>query len=127
VPGSSAWFTGGIIAYDNAVKTRGLGVSPALIKKHGAVSAECAAAMAHGARKAAGAGIGVAITGIAGPGGGTTAKPVGLVHVAVSGPGREFRARRLDIHGPRESVRSRAVTAAMSLLKEVLDASVGVS
>lgn len=121
VPGSSAWFQGGVIAYANSVKTRGLGVSAAILKKHGAVSAECAAAMAAGARKAAGARLGVAITGVAGPDGGTKEKPVGLVFVAVSGPGKASAVRKLDIHGPRESVRSRAATAALALLKETLD------
>jgi nicotinamide-nucleotide amidase len=121
VPGSSAWFHGGVIAYDNSVKTRLLGVSAALIKRHGAVSAECAEAMAKGARKAAGTDIGVAITGVAGPDGGTKAKPVGLVFVSVYGPGGARRARRHDIHGPREAVRARAAGAALALLKEALD------
>jgi nicotinamide-nucleotide amidase len=121
VPGSSAWFRGGVIAYDNSVKSKLLGVSAALLKKRGAVSQECAEAMARGARKAAGADLGVAITGIAGPDGGTKEKPVGLVHLAVSGPGRALRARRLDIHGPRESVRARAAGAALALLKEAVD------
>jgi nicotinamide-nucleotide amidase len=121
VPGSSAWFQGGVIAYDNSVKTRLLGVSAALLKKHGAASAECAAAMAKGARKAAGADIGVAITGIAGPDGGTKAKPVGLVYISVYGPGGALRARRQDIHGPRDAVRARAAGAALALLKETLD------
>ncbi len=120
VPGSSAWFKGGVIAYDNSVKTKLLGVGARLLAKHGAVSAECAAAMARGARKAAGADVGIAITGVAGPDGGTKAKPVGLVHVAVSGPGAALLAKRLDIHGPRESVRSRAASAALALLKEAL-------
>jgi len=122
VPGSSAWFQGGVIAYDNAVKTRLLGVSAALLKKHGAVSEECAAAMAKGAAKAAGADMGVAITGIAGPDGGTKDKPVGLVHIAVYGPAGARRSRRHDIHGPREAVRARAAGAALALLKEALDA-----
>ncbi|MDD5302948.1 MAG: nicotinamide-nucleotide amidohydrolase family protein, partial [Elusimicrobia bacterium] len=122
VPGSSAWFRGGVIAYDNSVKTKLLGVRAALLKKHGAVSAECAEAMAKGARKAAGADIGVAITGVAGPDGGTKEKPVGLVFVSVYGPGGARRARRHDIHGPREAVRARAGGAALALLKETLDA-----
>ena len=121
VRGSSAWFHGGVIAYDNAVKTRRLGVSAALLKRHGAVSAECAQAMARGARRAAGAGIAIAITGVAGPDGGTKDKPVGLVYVAVSGPGAASASKRHMIHGPRETVRSRAVSAALALLKETLD------
>ncbi len=121
-PGSSAWFRGGVIAYDNSVKTKLLGVRAALIRRHGAVSEECAKAMASGARKSAGAAIGVSITGVAGPDGGTKDKPVGRVHVAVSGPGALLRAKRLDILGPRDAVRARAAGAALALLKETLDA-----
>lgn len=122
VPGSSSWFHGGVIAYDNSVKTGLLAVSARLIGKHGAVSDECAGAMANGARKATGASIGIAVTGVAGPDGGTKDKPVGTVHIAVSGPGRALRARRHEMHGPREAVRARAVGAALALLKETLDA-----
>ncbi|MBI2387721.1 MAG: CinA family nicotinamide mononucleotide deamidase-related protein [Elusimicrobia bacterium] len=121
VPGSSAWFHGGVIAYDDSVKTGLLGVSAALLKKHGAVSEECAAAMAKGACRAARTDVGVAITGIAGPDGGTKEKPVGLVYVSVYGPGGALRARRHEINGPREAVRSRAAGAALALLKEALD------
>jgi nicotinamide-nucleotide amidase len=113
--GSSAWFKGGIIAYANSVKIRQLGVPARIIARRGAVSAECAAAMAAGVRRALRADIGVSITGVAGPGGGTKEKPVGLVFVAVSGPGRASSSRRLEINGPRDSVRSRAVTAALRL------------
>lgn len=122
VPGSSAWFQGGVIAYSDRVKSKLLGVSPALIRRHGAVSEQCARAMAAGARKAAGADIGVAITGVAGPDGGTKDKPVGRVHVAVSGPGALLRSKRLDILGPRDAVRARAAGGALALLKETLDA-----
>jgi nicotinamide-nucleotide amidase len=121
VRGSSAWFHGGVIAYDNMVKMKLLGVSAALLRRHGAVSAECAEGMARGARRATGTDVGVAITGIAGPDGGTKEKPVGLVHVAVSGPGAGVASKRHLIHGPREAVRSRAVSAALALLKETLD------
>jgi len=116
VAGSSAYFLGGVIAYANAVKIRELGVPASLLARHGAVSAECAAAMARGVRRALGAGVGVAVTGVAGPGGGTKEKPVGLVFVAVSGPGRAERVRRHEINGPREAVRGRAVTAALRLV-----------
>ncbi|MBI2787213.1 MAG: competence/damage-inducible protein A [Elusimicrobia bacterium] len=121
VPGSSAWFQGGVIAYDNSVKTKLLGVSAALLEKHGAVSEECAGAMARGACTAARADVGVAVTGIAGPDGGTKDKPVGLVWISVYGPGGALRARRHDIHGPRDAVRARAAGAALALLKEALD------
>ena len=115
VPGSSAYFLGGIISYANSVKASELAVPAGLLKKHGAVSAECAAALARGARRSLGANIGVSITGVAGPDGGTKEKPVGLVFVAVSGPGRAEAVKRLEIHGPRDAVRSRAVTAALRL------------
>jgi nicotinamide-nucleotide amidase len=115
VAGSSDYFLGGTIAYANAVKVRALGVPRALLARRGAVSEECAAAMARGVRRATGASVGVAVTGIAGPGGGTKEKPVGLVFVAVSGPGARAAVRRLRIHGPREAVRSRAATAALRL------------
>ncbi len=121
VSGSSSWFNGGVIAYANSVKTRALQVSSRLLKNHGAVSAQCSQAMAYGVRKATGAGIGIAVTGIAGPGGGTSDKPVGTIFVSVSGPGRALRTCQHAFHGPRDAVRSRAVSAALSLLKEVLD------
>ena len=115
VPGSSAYFLGGVMSYANSAKTRLLGVPAKILSKHGAVSPECAAAMARGARRALGADLGVAITGVAGPGGGTKEKPVGLVFVAVSGPGRAETIRRFEINGPRDAVRSRATTAALRL------------
>jgi nicotinamide-nucleotide amidase len=122
VPGSSAYFLGGIISYANSVKTRRLGVPSRLLAKHGAVSAECAAALARGARRAIAADVGIAITGVAGPDGGTKDKPVGLVFVAVSGPGRARAVKRLEINGPREAVRSRAATAALRLAFDRLTA-----
>ena len=86
VPGASAVFRGGVIAYANAVKQRLLGVPAELLAVHGAVSDPVAQAMAEGARRATGADWALAITGVAGPGGGSEAKPVGLVHLAVAGP-----------------------------------------
>ncbi len=115
VAGSSSFFLGGIISYANSVKVGQLGVPSKLIARHGAVSAECAAAMANGVRKALRADIGVAITGVAGPDGGTKEKPVGLVYLAVSGPGRAQTVKKIEINGPREAVRGRAVTAALRL------------
>lgn len=120
VAGSSAYFLGGVIAYANAVKVRGLGVPSRLLARHGAVSEECASAMALGARRETGASLGIAVTGIAGPEGGTAEKPVGTVFVAVSGPGRSGRVLRLDVPGPRENVRSRAATAALRLAYDAL-------
>ena len=121
VAGSSAWFNGGIIAYANDVKRLSLNVPSSVLKKHGAVSEQCAAAMALNVRRSLRSDIGVSITGVAGPGGGTKDKPVGLVHIAVSGPGRRASSRRLEINGPREAVRSRAVTAALRLAFDAIE------
>jgi nicotinamide-nucleotide amidase len=87
VPGASDVFVGGVIAYANSVKQALLGVPAALLEQHGAVSDPVAVAMAEGARRATGATWGIAVTGIAGPGGGSEAKPVVLVHIAIAGPG----------------------------------------
>lgn len=86
VPGASEVWLGGVIAYANSVKQQLLGVPAALLEQHGAVSDPVALAMAEGARRLTGATWGVAVTGIAGPGGGSAAKPVGLVHIAIAGP-----------------------------------------
>jgi nicotinamide-nucleotide amidase len=86
VPGASDVFLGGVIAYANAVKQALLGVPAATLAAHGAVSDPVVQAMAEGARRATGATWGLAITGIAGPAGGSTEKPVGLVHLAMAGP-----------------------------------------
>ena len=87
VPGASDVFVGGVIAYANSVKQALLGVPAAQLEQHGAVSDPVAVAMAEGARRTTGATWGIAVTGIAGPGGGSDAKPVGLVHIAIAGPG----------------------------------------
>jgi competence/damage-inducible protein CinA-like protein len=118
-PGSSAWVLGGVTAYANAAKEQLLGVPAEVLAEHGAVSPEVAAALADGARSRFGADIGVGITGVAGPGGGTPEKPVGTVHVCVTGPeGRALRALRLP--GSRSAVRERSVTMAMHLLRVLL-------
>ncbi|HSS74590.1 MAG TPA: competence/damage-inducible protein A [Gaiellaceae bacterium] len=119
VAGSSDVFLGGVVAYSNAVKEAELGVSPALLEVHGAVSAEAAAAMAAGARERLGADVAVAVTGIAGPGGGTAEKPVGLVFLHAETPegghGLEF-----TLPGDRETIRSRATVAALHLVRRLL-------
>jgi competence/damage-inducible protein CinA-like protein len=118
-PGSSAWVLGGVTAYANSAKEQLLGVPSAVLAEHGAVSPEVAVALADGARRRFGADIGVGITGVAGPGGGTPDKPVGTVHLCVAGPdGRELRALRLP--GSRTVVRERSVTMAMHLLRASL-------
>ncbi|WP_092198536.1 competence/damage-inducible protein A [Blastococcus tunisiensis] len=117
--GSSAWVLGGVTAYANSAKQQLLGVPPAMLAEHGAVSPEVAGALADGARARFGADVGVGITGVAGPGGGTADKPVGTVHVCVSTPaGRVARALRLP--GSRAAVRERSVTMAMHLLRGAL-------
>jgi competence/damage-inducible protein CinA-like protein len=117
--GSSAYVLGGITAYANSAKEQLVGVPAEMLAQHGAVSPEVAVALAEGARARFGAEIGVGITGIAGPGGGTADKPVGTVHICVAGPdGREARA--LQLPGSRTAVRERSVTMAMHLLRQVL-------
>ena len=123
VPGSSEAFDRGFVTYSNAAKTALLGVPEALLAEHGAVSEAVARAMAEGALEAAGAGVSVAITGVAGPGGGTAAKPVGLVHFAAARRGRPtlHRERRFGDLG-RSEVRRRSVIEALTLLCEALGA-----
>jgi nicotinamide-nucleotide amidase len=116
IPGASDTLLGGVIAYANEVKQELLGVPVALLAEHGAVSAECAAAMAAGARAATGAEVGIAVTGVAGPGGGTALKPVGLVYLHVSAPGTE-RGQELHLHGGRSQVRELAAIAALQLVR----------
>jgi competence/damage-inducible protein CinA-like protein len=119
VPGASAFLERGYVTYSNASKVELLGVDPALLASAGAVSAETAAAMAGGARRAARTDIGVAITGIAGPDGGTPEKPVGLVFIATEGPAGE-RVRRIHFLGARERVRFQASQAALEMLRRGL-------
>lgn len=121
VPGASAWFPGGIVAYDNAVKTEALGVPGKLIAARGAVSPEVAERMADGIRQRFGAGIGLATTGIAGPGGGSPEKPVGTVYIGLSFADR-LDARALFLRGDREAVRRQTVLRA---LEAALDAIAG--
>ena len=120
VPGASDVFVGSIVAYANAVKEVGLGVPRELLAEHGAVSAEVAAAMAEGVRSRLGADIGVAVTGVAGPGGGSDGKPVGLVFAHVAGPDGE-RAVRTEFPGDREMIRGRATAAALHLVRRLLE------
>jgi nicotinamide-nucleotide amidase len=119
VAGASDVFRGAVVSYDNEVKLAQLGVPEETLVAHGAVSAETAAAMAEGARRSLGADVTIAVTGIAGPRGGTAEKPVGLVHLHVAGPGRGL-ARELHLSGDREAIRRRATAAALHLLRELL-------
>ncbi|HEY8167016.1 MAG TPA: competence/damage-inducible protein A [Gemmatimonadaceae bacterium] len=118
IPGSSDVFVGGVIAYDNAVKVSFLGVPTALIDRHGAVSGEVATAMAKGIVDSLGTDVGVAITGVAGPGGGTEEKPIGLVWIAIQGVINE--CRQLRLFGDRREVRQRAAQAALDMVRRGL-------
>ena len=117
VPGASVFFLGGIVAYGNAVKTAQLGVPENLLAAHGAVSEPVAQAMAEGVRGRFGTDFGVAVTGIAGPTGGTPAKPVGLVYVAVAQEGQNQLARHV-FEGSRASIKEQTAEAALVLLWE---------
>ncbi|REJ78850.1 MAG: competence/damage-inducible protein A [Acidobacteria bacterium] len=116
VPGASGYFAEGFITYSNEAKSDLLGVDEALIKKHGAVSAEVAEAMAKGARERSGATYGVSTTGIAGPTGGTDRKPVGTVYIGIAGP-HHSKAILLNLPGDRNLVRWRTSQAALDVLR----------
>jgi nicotinamide-nucleotide amidase len=118
--GSSDYFKGAIVAYSNGVKTAQAGVAGELIDRHGAVSQEIAEALADGARSRLEADVGVGVTGVAGPGGGTEEKPVGLVWLSVSGPGAQRLTRSVNLPGGRFDVRDRATTVSMHLLRRAL-------
>jgi nicotinamide-nucleotide amidase len=116
VAGSSRYFLGSVVAYDNEVKAKLLGVSRSTLLNYGAVSARVAEEMAIGARRLFGADLTVSTTGIAGPTGATAEKPVGLVYLGLAGPGGETHLRRLFPGRSRESVIGRSVTAALWML-----------
>jgi nicotinamide-nucleotide amidase len=120
VPGSSAYFKGAVVAYDNEVKTRLLGVGAALLASVGAVSEEVSRAMARGAREALGADVGIATTGIAGPSGGTEAKPVGLVHFAVATRAGEAHLERLFRGYDRTRIKRASAWTAMRLALDAI-------
>ena len=119
VPGSSKYFIEGVVAYANDAKTRTLGVEPMLLLEHGAVSAQVAEAMAEGIRKKAGTDFGLSVTGIAGPGGGTEEKPVGLVYIALADEVKTEH-RKIQLPGDRQLIRWRASQAALDLLRRRL-------
>ena len=120
IPGSSVYFKGGVICYDNAVKQSLLGVPHELFERHGAVSPEVAQAMARGVSCALKAGIGLSITGIAGPDGATPDKPVGLAYIAIAAPGLE-RTRRCLENGDRWANKAAFADAALRLALEYLE------
>lgn len=119
-PGASPYFAGGVVAYANEAKTELLGVDPGLIERHGAVSPEVAGAMADGALERFGADYAIAVTGVAGPDGGTEDKPVGYVcWSAKSATGGEL-ARDIQMPGDRAAIRERSTTVALHLLRRLL-------
>jgi nicotinamide-nucleotide amidase len=119
VPGSSDVFVGSVVAYANEIKESELGVPAALLAEHGAVSAEAAAAMASGVRERLRADVSVAVTGIAGPGGATPAKPVGLVYLHGETPDQS-QGIEFQLPGDRETIRTRTTVAALHLLRRLL-------
>jgi nicotinamide-nucleotide amidase len=119
VPGSSRYFLGGAITYADELKTLYAGVPPHLIDQHGAVSKEVASAMADGVRAETGATIGIGITGVAGPGGGSEDKPVGLVYIAVSDANKTEVVER-KFPGDRDRIRWYASQQALDLVRRRL-------
>ena len=120
VPRSSDHFLGGIVSYSNAAKEELLGVPAGLLERTGAVSAEVAEAMARGAMERFGAGLGVGITGVAGPGGGTEEKPVGYVCICVADADGNVLARDPKLPGSRDDVRDRSASVAMHMIRRLL-------
>jgi len=120
IPGSSDVFVGGVIAYADQVKVRELGVSQRSLDEHGAVSEQVVREMAAGARRKFAVDVALAITGVAGPGGGTPEKPVGLVWVCVA-VDKQIEARKIQSWGDRQEIRYRAAQAAMELARRLLD------
>lgn len=119
--GSSTFYVGGVVTYADAAKADLLGVSPETLERHGAVSAQVAVAMAEGVRERLGCDYGVAVTGVAGPEGGSDAKPVGLTYVATAGP-HGHEVRRHLWQGDRTANKEHSAGAALQLLLEVVAA-----
>ena len=118
--GSSAWVLGGVASYANSAKEALVGVPSEMLESYGAVSTQVAAALAEGARSRFGADVGVGITGIAGPGGGSPEKPVGTVHLCAVGPSSEGLSRSVVLPGSRSAVRHRSVALSMHMLRQLL-------
>ena len=120
VPGSSAYVDRGVLCYSNQAKTDLLAVPARLIEQHGAVSREVAEAMAKGMRDRAGVSVALSVTGIAGPGGATETKPVGLVYIGLDGGSGDVMTKEFRFHGDRSVIRQRAAQAALDLLRRWL-------
>ncbi len=118
--GSSNWFTGGMVTYSNEAKQKLLSVSPEIFDLHGAVSEECAREMAKGARSSLETDWAISVTGIAGPGGGSIQKPVGLVYIGLAGPLGVTVTKNI-FPGGRDSVRKATVEKAVSLLLDSIN------
>jgi nicotinamide-nucleotide amidase len=121
IAGSSAWFEGGFVTYSNAAKIGLIDVPPLTVERHGAVSIETAQAMAEGARRVLGVEVAIAITGVAGPSGGTPAKPVGLVCFGFACDGRATRCVDRHFPGTRTEVRAAAVGYALDECLRLVD------
>jgi PncC family amidohydrolase len=120
VPGSSDYFLGGIVSYSNDIKERVLGVQQTTLLRYGAVSEGAALEMARGGRRVCRADVALAVTGVAGPGGGTPEKPVGLVYVALAAPDGEWVERHVW-DGDRQENKGRSAEAALDLLRRYLE------
>ena len=121
VPGSSAYYQGSVTAYANQIKERVLGVRRETLEAHGAVSAPTAREMARGVRQLLQADVGLAVTGVAGPDGGTPEKPVGLVHIALAAPDGEWQERHLWEGNDRWENKARSADAVLDLLRRYLE------
>ncbi len=124
IPGSSDYFEMGIISYSNESKERFLGVTQDVLVSRGAVSSETALLMAEGIRNAAGAHIGLSVTGIAGPGGGTPEKPVGTVYVGLAGPEMSL-VRKFIFSGSRDEIREKTCGEALNIVLQYLEGEIG--
>lgn len=122
IPGSSKYVLGGIVSYSNAAKQKLLGVREATLIAYGAVSEQTAAEMVEGVRAVFDADVAVSITGIAGPGGGTPEKPVGLTYIGLLVRGQQPQVRRHVWHGDREAVKTASANAALAWVVETLEA-----
>lgn len=120
VPGSSKWYLGGVVSYSNSLKTKFLGVPENLIEEFGAVSEPVVIAMAAGLVAKTDADAAIAVSGIAGPSGGTITKPVGLIWLGTKDPDRGLRSLKLNLSGSRDAVRRRAIEGAINFFLEDL-------
>jgi nicotinamide-nucleotide amidase len=119
VPGSSTYFEGGVVSYSNRAKAAHLGIPPAYLQKHGAVSSQVAREMAEGVRRAFRTTFGLSTTGVAGPGGGTKKTPVGLVFTALS-DGKRSRVKKEIFRGTRLQIKQQATRRCLEFLREYL-------